>query len=142
MKFYTVNSQQLLAINYFYKKFLHRCFAWSFKNKTIVRTPPPPSKRKVGGYNGGDGKFSKSLDIVERDGNPLISWRPHYIAYPPLFKCCPPPSPLPPTSLSHPTPTSTVLLSCFFSWMGDHTKFDVLFYLMIISIYTCQALVP
>ena len=26
--------------------------------------------------------------------------------------------------------------------MGDHATFDVLFYLMIIWIYTCQALVP
>ena len=32
-------------------------------------------------------------------------------------------------------------LSCFFSWMGDHATFGVLFYLMIIWIYTCQTLV-
>ena len=33
------------------------------------------------------------------------------------------------------------LLSCFFGWVDDHPTFDVLFYLMIIWIYTCY-LVP
>ena len=34
------------------------------------------------------------------------------------------------------------LLSSFFGWMGYHATFDVLFYLMIIWIYKCRALVP
>ena len=42
----------------------------------------------------------------------------------------------------HPPHQGFFLLSCFFCWMGDHATFDVLFYLMIIWIYTCQALVP
>ena len=39
-------------------------------------------------------------------------------------------------------PPLFILLSCFFGWMGDHTTFDVPFYLLIICIYTCRALVP
>ena len=42
----------------------------------------------------------------------------------------------------HPPHQGFFLLSCFFCWMGDHATFDVLFYLMIIWIYTCQASVP
>ena len=41
-----------------------------------------------------------------------------------------------------PTPPLLFLLSCFFGWMGDHTTFDVLFYLMILWIYTCWTLGP
>ena len=52
--------------------------------------------------------------------------------------------PLPPPLPCHlqplPPPLFT-LLSCFFGWMGDHTTFDVSFYLLIICIYTCRALV-
>ena len=41
-----------------------------------------------------------------------------------------------------PTPPALFfLLCCFFGWIGDHTTFDELFYLMITWIYTCQALV-
>ena len=39
-----------------------------------------------------------------------------------------------------PTPTHCSLGS--FSWMGDQRKFDVLFYLIILWIYTCRSLVP
>ena len=42
----------------------------------------------------------------------------------------------------NPLPKWQSQLSCFFGWMGDHATFDVLFYLRIICIYTCQALVP
>ena len=38
-------------------------------------------------------------------------------------------------------PTLFFLLSCFLGWMGDRATIDVLFYLMIIWIYTCQAFV-
>ena len=53
--------------------------------------------------------------------------------------------PLSPNSLSPPTSTPTVLSVVLFllaEWVGDHATFDVLFYLMIIWNYTCQALVP
>ena len=74
----------------------------------------------------------------------LLHLLPYYPIFPPpLFKFCPPP-PLPP-SLLPATLTPTVmlfLLPCFFGWMGDCAKFDVLFYLMILWIYTCRALVP
>ena len=45
--------------------------------------------------------------------------------------------------VQHPQPPSSLvfLLPCFFGWMGDHVIFDVLFYLMILRIYPCQALV-
>ena len=92
----------------------------------------------VGGwfYNGGDEKFFVSL----------LSWQTGSILPTPpppssFFKFCPTPSPLLPCHLQ-PPPQLFFLLSCFFGWMGDHATFDVLFYLMIIWIYTCQALVP
>ena len=45
----------------------------------------------------------------------------------PLFQMLSTPPP-PPTFLSPPTsPPLFFLLSCLFSWMGDHTTFDVLF---------------
>ena len=58
-----------------------------------------------------------------------------------FFKFCPTPSPRIPCHLQ-PPPQLFFLLSCFFGWMGDHATFDMLFYLMIIWIYICQALVP
>ena len=68
----------------------------------------------------------------------------HSILPTPFFNFCP--TPLPHTFLSTLTLTPVhppfFLLSCFFGWMGDHTMFDVLFYLMIIWIYTCPPLVP
>ena len=57
-----------------------------------------------------------------------------------------------PPSHTHPTPhlnfpvSSNCLpplffqLSGFFGWMGDHATFDVLFYLMLMWIYTCRHL--
>ena len=41
-----------------------------------------------------------------------------------------------------PPPSLFFPLSCFFGWVGDHVTIDVLFYFMIIWIYTCRALVP
>ena len=55
----------------------------------------------------------------------------------PLFQILSNTSPLPPTFI--PTALFVIL---FFGWMGDRTTFDVLFYLMILWIYTCRALVP
>ena len=121
----------------------------------------PTSQKKKNGYNRGDEKFllemggkpgmgfiigkwetfKVSVHSWQRGANPLILWRPPYIAYPPIFKCCPASHPQLPCHFQ-PPPSLSFLLSCFFSWMGDHTTFDVLFYLRMISIYTCQALVP
>ena len=39
---------------------------------------------------GGSEIFKVSWHSWQRGANPLILWRPHYIAYPPVFKCCPP----------------------------------------------------
>ena len=64
----------------------------------------------------------------------------HYIAYP-LFSNFIHPLPLLPCHLQ-PLPPLFFLLSCFFGWMGDHCTFGLLFYLMIIWIYICLALVP
>ena len=69
---------------------------------------------------------------------------PSYIANPPhpLFKFCPHlPQPHFPVT-SFPPPPLLFLLPFLFGWMGNHATSDVLFYLMIIWIYTCQALVP
>ena len=74
--------------------------------------------------------------------SPLILWRP---PPPPIL-----PTPTfsilsnPPCLLCHlqPLPPLIFLLSCFFGWMGDRVTFDVLFYLMILWIYTCRALEP
>ena len=82
---------------------------------------------EVGFIMGGWEIFEVLLHSWQRGANPLILWRPPYIAYLPFFKCCPPP----PTQLSchlQLPPPLFFLLSCFFSWMGDHTTFDVLFH--------------
>ena len=44
-------------------------------------------------YNGADGKFF--LRTWQRDANPIILWRPPYIASPPFLKFCPPSTPAP-----------------------------------------------
>ena len=63
--------------------------------------------------------------------SPFIS---HPTPHPqPLFKIFPHFLQLPPPLL--------FLLPCFFDWMGDCTTFDVLFYLLILWIYTYGALV-
>ena len=63
--------------------------------------------------NGGEARnggrweiFKVSLHSWQRGANPLILWRPPYIAYPPFLKCCP--APLPPTSLLPLTPPSPI----------------------------------
>ena len=53
-----------------------------------------------------------------------------YIAYPPFLNFCPLPLPC---HLQLPS-LLLFLLSCFFGWMDDRTKFDVPFYLMILWI--------
>ena len=99
----------------------------------------------------GDGKFLKSLYIVDRGVQAQFIYEdPLYCIRPPLFfKFCPctPPSPHSPHLAPIPyhlqtSPLLLFILSCFFGRMGDHTTFDVLLYLMILQIYTCQALVP
>ena len=107
------------------------------------------------GSNGRDGKFLLEMGRSQEWGGGVLSlhsWQgvitplfyeePLYcLPHPPFFfKFCPCPSPPLPCHLQ-PPPHLFFLLSCFFGWMGDHTTFDVLFYLMIIWIYTWQALV-
>ena len=85
---------------------------------------------------------SREQHSWQRGPNPLFYEKPSYIAYPPPFFfifCPPPPSHLP--CHLQPPPPLLFLLSCFFDWMSDCTTFDVLFYLMILWIYTCWALV-
>ena len=89
----------------------------------------------------GDGKFLVSLHSWQRGSNPLFYENPLYCLPPSFFKFCPTPSPPLPCHLQ-PPPQLFFRLSCFFGWMGYHATLDVLFYLMIIWIYTCQALVP
>ena len=89
------------------------------------------------GFIMGDGKILKSLYIVGRGVlTPLFYEDLLYCLFR-LFQM------LKKKISCHlqPPPSLFFLLPCFFSWMGDNTTFDVLFYLMIISIYTCQALV-
>ena len=76
---------------------------------------------------------------------PLFFERPHYFLFSSFlnfFQLHPLPRVQP--SLSH-------CSSCFFDWMGDCATFDwmgncatfdVLFYLMILCIYACRALLP
>ena len=82
-------------------------------------------------YNGGWEIFKVSLHSWQRDAKPLL------YEDPPIL---PPPPPLP-CHFKPPIPMF-FLLSCFFDRMADRTTLDVLFYLMIIWIYTCSALVP
>ena len=73
--------------------------------------------------NGGDGKFSKSLDIVDRGVLiPLFYEDPTMLPSPP-FSNVVHPSPQLPCHIQLPPPLF-FLLSCFFSGMGDHTTFD------------------
>ena len=75
----------------------------------------------------------------QRVPNPPILWRPLYICNipsPTFFKFYW--SPL--ASNLHPHCSFCCLV--FFDWVGGCATTDVLFYLMIVWIYTCQALVP
>ena len=82
--------------------------------------------------------FKVSLHSSQKGANLLILWRPP----PPILPTSPSlfqilsTLPLPPLSchLQPPSPL-LFLLSCFFGWVGDHTTFKVLFYLMIKWIY-------
>ena len=80
-------------------------------------------------------KFSRSLYIVGRGVltpyfvKTLLYCLPIF-----FFQFCPPHCHLQPLS------PLFFLLSCFFGWMSGLTKFDVLFYLMIIWMYKCWAL--
>ena len=65
---------------------------------------------------------------------PLYCLLPLY----PFFKICTPPMPFFPCHLQPTLPL--FFLSCFFGWIGDLTTLNVLFQVMIIWIYTCQAL--
>ena len=64
---------------------------------------------------------------------PPILWRASYIAHPLLFSNIGHPLPSPPTSAA-----TVFLLLCFFDWMGDRATLGVLFYLMILWIYTFE----
>ena len=97
-----------------------------------------------GGGKGAVGKFLVSLHSWQRGSN-LPFYEDSPILLPPhpasFFKCCPTHSPPHPCHLQPPS-QPFFLLFCSFGWMGDHATFDVLFYLMIILIYTWQAFVP
>ena len=89
-------------------------------------------------YNGAWEIFKFSLHSWQRGANPLFSEDPLYWL-PPFFQFC--------SSLPFPfhlQPHRYCSFCCPISLVkcGDHTTFDVLFYLMIIWIYTCQTLVP
>ena len=74
-------------------------------------------------YNEGDGKVS--WHSWQRAANLFILWRS------PIFQML---SPQLPCHLQ-PPPPPFFLFICFFSWMRVPTTFDVLFYIMIASIY-------
>ena len=81
--------------------------------------------------------WQRVLTLPFYEDPPLCCLPPH-----PFFRFCQhTPSPPLPCHLQPPPPLF-FLLSCFYGWMGYHATFDVLFYLMIIWIYTYQALVP
>ena len=86
--------------------------------------------------------FKVSLHSWQRGAEPLFYEDPLILPIPTFFKFCPTHPHFIATSNSPPPPPLFFLLSCFFGWIGDHATFDVLFYLMIIWVYTCQALVP
>ena len=97
---------------------------------------PPPAERGVV-------HTVKSLCLV---GRGVLS--PYFMKTPPYIAYLPPPfsnfvhhsfihSHLPLSCHSNPYSQLFFLSSCFFGWMGDHT-FNVLFYLMIIWIYTIE----
>ena len=91
-------------------------------------------KKKIWPY------FMSLSHIWQRVLNASIFWRSSYIAYPfPFFKFFS--TPLHPCCLQS-IPSLVILLSCLFCWMGDHSIFDVLLYLMISWTYTCRALGP
>ena len=69
--------------------------------------------------------------------NPML-WRAPYVAYPTFLNFRPTPLP----RRLQPSPPVLFLMSCFFGWMGNCATFHVLFYLMVLWIYTCWALVP
>ena len=114
-----------------------------------IPTPPPPLQKK-NGCNGGDRKFLLEIKGKTRNGQGgyngggeilkvfLQSWQrvltpyfmnTHLYYLPPILPC-------------HLQPSLLLffLLSCFFGWMSDHAIFGMLFYLILIWIYTCRAL--
>ena len=70
--------------------------------------------------------------------NTTPSLTPPYIACPNFLYFCPTPL----SRRTKPSPPLLFLMSFFFDWMDHCATFNVLFYLMILWIYTCQALVP
>ena len=105
------------------------------------------------GSNGGeDGKFWIEMGgsqewedwFYNERGEKFLVKVPLYCLLPSppsFFKFCPNPFP---RLLCHLQPPLQLFfqLTLFFGWMFDHATFDVLFYLMIIWIYTNQALLP
>ena len=65
-------------------------------------------------------------------------WRPPYIAYRTFLKFFP--APLSIVSNLNPPPQLLFLMPCFFDWIGERARFDVLFHL-ILWIYKCRILV-
>ena len=108
---------------------------WEF----LLEMGGKPGMGERGGYVMGHGKFLNSLYIVGRGVlTPLFSEDPLYWL-PPFFQFC---SSLPFPFHLQPHPYCSFCCPISLAKCGDHTTFDVLFYLMIIWIYTCQTLVP
>ena len=88
----------------------------------------------------GDWNFQESLYVTDRGVLTLLLYEDSpYIASPPFSNFVQHPLF---SITSNPQPPLLFLLPFFFGWMGDHVTYDIQFYLMIIWIYTCQALVP
>ena len=83
-----------------------------------------PRSYRIGFILGGWKNFKDPLHSWQWGVNPSILWRPPYIAYTAPF-------------FSPPTPTPHVLsVVLFLGWMGDRATSDVLFYSLMIWIYT------
>ena len=77
----------------------------------------------------GGGEFLKSLPYFMKPPFPIYCLLPFFqILSPP-----PPPFPV----ISNPNSHCSFCCPVFFGWMGDHTTFNVLFYVMMIWTYTC-----
>ena len=81
-----------------------------------------------GGVLMGDGEFLKSLFYFMKPPFPLYCLLPFF-----QILSTPPPFPV----ISNPNSHCSFCCPVFFGWMGDHTTFNVLFYVMMIWTYTC-----
>ena len=126
----------------------HKEGGWNFSKMAIIgggggftRNGGKPWMGGSWFYNGRDGKFLKSLYIVGRGVlTPLFYEDLPILPIAPFWNVVHPP----PQLLCHlqPPPPLFSLLSCFFSWMGDHATFDVLFNNIDLHMSSLGSLVP